>query len=42
MAAAAELGAEFQPLDLADSQSIDDFVEIIKTQYGSLDILVNK
>lgn len=41
IAAAAELGAEFQPLDLADPDSIDHFVGIIRTQYGSLDILVN-
>eukprot|EP00811_Abedinium_folium_P002142 NODE_11964_length_1254_cov_7.735581.p1 GENE.NODE_11964_length_1254_cov_7.735581~~NODE_11964_length_1254_cov_7.735581.p1 ORF type:complete len:277 (+),score=78.86 NODE_11964_length_1254_cov_7.735581:88-918(+) len=39
--AAARLGAQFEPLDLASEASIAAFVGIMQQKYGQLDILVN-
>lgn len=40
-AAAKELAATYEPLDLSSETSIDAFAETMKSKYGSLDILVN-
>jgi len=39
--AAQELGAQFERLDLASDESIDDFAKRVASKHGRLDILVN-
>eukprot|EP00746_Dinoflagellata_sp_MGD_P041677 gnl/MRDRNA2_/MRDRNA2_20077_c0_seq1.p1 gnl/MRDRNA2_/MRDRNA2_20077_c0~~gnl/MRDRNA2_/MRDRNA2_20077_c0_seq1.p1 ORF type:complete len:285 (-),score=47.31 gnl/MRDRNA2_/MRDRNA2_20077_c0_seq1:125-979(-) len=39
--AAAELGAEYAQLDISDENSIANFINLMNTQYGRIDILVN-